>query len=201
VCTSRRSEGVVLSASAIARVVILWVFCNCRRAAAEPEFLVWPAFLFGGVYHTSNPYVILGRATEMYSLRISFPLVPVDGLVSLLYCSNHLVVFATALWVCSFDLSCESISIPRYFKTWTSPIVCPLIVSGGLSSGILLLSFSGSTCVLLEACRMSDFVISNLELCVRLHSSPPSCFVIRFLSQAVVSSKLFPIARRVMSST
>jgi hypothetical protein len=109
-------------------------------------------------------YVILGTVTDMYSCLISFAFTPVAGVVSLWNWSNQFVVLYIAFCDWAFHLSCASISTPRYLKFSTSLIWVPLIMSGGLSSGILFLLSSWLSCVRLEACITTDLLISNGEL-------------------------------------
>jgi hypothetical protein len=128
-------------------------------------------------------------------------LTPVDGLVSLRYCSVHLVAFSVAHCACSFHRSCESICTPRYLKQLVSCTSCLSKVSLGFSNGILSCSESGSNLVFLEKCITTDLDTSNHELWSLLHWSPPSSLVIRIFSRFVDSSKSFPVVMIAMSST
>ena len=64
-----------------------------------------------------------------------------------------------------------------------------------------LLIFSGSWMVFLVKCWIADLFTSNLELRFKLHSKPPPGFVIRFLSQLVVSVRSSLTVISAMSST
>src|ERR1700678_1541555 len=108
-CASTKSFGDVLRVPVMASVAIRWIFWSPRNAPAEPVFLVYPAGLVGGVYQMSMPYIIFGSATARYNWRISLALTPVDGLVSLLNWSIHLVALAVARCACSFHRSWASI--------------------------------------------------------------------------------------------
>ena len=148
---SRKSFGEVLRVPVIASAAILWIFFSLHSAATEPEFLVCPSCLLGGVYQVSIPQVIFGNATDLQSCCISLDLILVEGLVSLLNWRIHFVTLAVVLWACSFQVRRSLMRMPRYLQLFVSFTNCPSSMSSGLGSGMQPL-LSGSRMDFLEKC-------------------------------------------------
>jgi len=90
------SVAVDRNAPVIAMVAMHCIFVIWRSTATDPLFLFMPKSLWGGVYHVSRAYVILGTPTDRYSCRMSLSWTPVEGLVILLNSITHFVAFSMA---------------------------------------------------------------------------------------------------------